>query len=70
MTTRLSDPALEAAGLVVDAECAPDDPRISEAIRVVLAAHAIAPFGGVVTLGEGVAGLTVTITAPLAGDAQ
>lgn len=64
--TRLTHPAFEAAGLIVEAACAADDPRLVRAQAVIVEAHAIAPFVGVVTLGEGITGVAVTVTAPIA----
>lgn len=67
--TRLTHPAFEAAGLIVEAACAADDPHIARATQVVAEAHALCPFVGVVTLGAGVTGVVVTITAPVAAEA-
>lgn len=64
--TRLSHPAFDAAGLIVEAECAAEDPRLARALAVIVEAHAVAPFVGVVTLGEGITGVVVTVTAPIA----
>lgn len=51
-------------GVTASAACAADDPRLAHAQVVVAEAHALVPFVGIVTLGEGIAGIEVTVTAP------